>query len=332
MPRNIVIGYGQDGLIDRAKRLAAANREQAEKERKIRRALANARSGNKPVPLSISQIPGSDENSRPRLWINYDESGTPGWLLVPSDNELNAKVRRLPPFRFVQGMPDTEPFIFAPSGGPGGQPYLEGAPGETASQSDAYEVSRKRPASGAITEECLFYLSSSNDGSGDDSAFVSAMNVQFSNLFISWLTIRNTTISRVVREVYAQGVLSATNSSLYYSSTYDDFDAPFFQDAIVNESLTAYGWHHVACVAQTSESSATSSLYFDGQRVLISDPMPANEFWYNYEERDRISIASRAFNIQNGITSHRVAGIRYTERALYTSDTYAPPTSITRLA
>ncbi len=261
--------------------------------------------------------------------------GVPGWLLVPSDNELKAKVRGIPPFSFNQGLfeledlgRDNDPFIIHTSGGPGGQPYLEAASGLAISQAYSTRPLKKRPGVRGITEECFLYLSS-------DAGSASSMYVDLSILYVEWAVNDET---RKVSIGYRADRLGSGDPVVVRRTYVSELDEDTPEEFILNEGLTTYGWHHAACVAIMSELSVTISLYLDGSRVASSDPMPAAVFWESYELEmsglimglSRVRFESSG--IDPGTASHRVAGIRYTERALYTGDTYTPPTSITRLA
>jgi hypothetical protein len=259
------------------------------------------------------------------------------WLLVPSDNDLNAKVKGIPPFSFKQGVfeledesRDNEPFIIHTSGGPGDQPYLEGAPGTVISQAYTTRPLLKKGNIRGITEECFFYLSS-------DPVGYSSMYVDLSILFISWSTYETT---RQVFVRYRADTSEPNDGNAIvvdrsYASELDEFALP---GSVLNTDLTAYGWHHVASVAEISGPSVSISLYLDGSRVARSDPLPVAKFWESYERqmsglvRGLSRVRFEALRLDPGTASHRVAGIRYTERALYTGDSFTPPTSITRLA
>ena len=162
------------------------------------------------------------------------------------------------------------------------------------------------------------------------------MHIAFHCAFVSWSTGTVSNIGRIIREVAISSLITTVEVQRYYYSTPSDFDLPFFDnsDGIMDDVLTSYGRHHAACVVQTSGSSVNISLYLDGNRVLLFAPLPAAEFWQSFTENTGRPISiyyDTAFRGPGG-ESHRVAGIRYTERALYTGDTYTPPTSITRLA
>lgn len=258
------------------------------------------------------------------------------WLLAPSDPELNAKTRGIPPFRFTQDQQNTEPFIFSPGGGPGGQPYIEGAPGSTISAATGQLPVRKKPASRAVTEECFFYISNASDSPGDTDAFSSSVILELTTCFISCQTSRNRNDdgASVVRLVQLEYVETGIEVYRYFVSSFEPEDANAFDipEYEVDNARTAYGWHHAACVVVAPGEAATVSLYLDGQRILESDPLPADRFWERYESSHSVQLSTRGFGKDPNVASHRIAGVRCTERALYTGDTYEVPTSITSLS
>jgi hypothetical protein len=106
-------------------------------------------------------------------------------------------------------------------------------------------------------------------------------------------------------------------------------------------------FHHVAVVQQPGSTPTTRNVsrYYNGQRLAYDQDVDAG-LLAEWDTQDAPNPAARllgiyaeigiAFGEEGGAPTisqpSKAHGFRFTPRALYTGDTYTPPTSITRLA
>jgi hypothetical protein len=301
-----------------------------------------------------------------RTWKKPEPAATPrqtpdgAWLLIPSDAEFNAKVRGIPPFNLVNSFPGGEQIInaeFLPTSGPNESGALFG--GEAVDDPEFTFGARsqvtqdilpipKEPASKSFTVEALIkaYVPPLDASARYMNAFI---DLGIARLYFSrdWYTKQreeevlpgeptseampdqplarvelyclNSLISEAYSRVRPPGALTPEEGGIFISD-----------EALLMPSLEDNIYHHLAVVQMpgNTQSTRNASLYLNGIRLATRTGL--YPFWASY-----IRIAFE-FGQRLGdpvlCSAPLVHGVRYTPRALYTGDTYTPPTSITSLA
>jgi len=272
--------------------------------------------------------------------------GGKSWLLVPSDAEFRAKVRGLPPFAFS----NAEPFLFQfdASGGPAGRgaAYMATAPvfadgDRTCSYAlQATGGTGKEPLSRSLTFEALLRLMPAIAGSPyfQSSIQVAIPGVVGLSIGHLWDQVDETTYTpyRVLNIDYGAASYSATN-----------IEIPGVTADVIASVADPAVWHHVAVVQQPGSSPTTRNVsrYYNGQRVAYSPEVSA-ELLPAWDTPSSPNPAARLLGVYADIgfafddtgsaptisQPSKAHGFRFTPRALYTGNTYTPPTSITSLA
>jgi hypothetical protein len=289
-----------------------------------------------------------------------------GWLLVPSDTEFRVRTRGIRPFSLVQ-LGNTKIGYLADSG-PAGKPALYGTTevnpdgvGEPITYMPGIYTNSvvdfgEEPRGKSFTLEMMAKLPPYASGSRGP---FSTINFSFGAYNLgatrTWsmeetgLGPMDIPITEVVTP-YTRLFFSCGSTDpwlqAYYSNDIEPF--PTFDGYNSLQPLRVPGaatpeWQHLAIVQTpgSTEETRNVSYYWSGQRLaLLSNIDAAREGgWVRFSN---VNLQMRFGNLvpfydmpwQDYVVTNSALGhgFRFTPRALYTGDTYTPPTSITRLA
>jgi hypothetical protein len=349
MTLNVRLEEAPDAILEAVMARILRNRQKMQdNQQQIQRPLLQ------PKPQVRNQ--GADNRTwkKPEPAATAQQAGDGAWLLIPSNADFNAKVRNIPPFALKQlSYDETDDNSIILGTGPAGAFSLV-APFPTAPQvsidcpaeeGDQIANITREPASKSCTIEFMFSLPSlPYDSRGPYSS------IDFGCGPIGYISVGqywtlNDDIPQAALDRYASiDFAYGSYTECFLSNDVNGFIASSSLPTTTERlpDLNSTEWRHAAIV-QTPGSTANArnaSFYFHGRRVAhlanITDES-ALPLWGDPFDPFPINIYFQAtYGTSNGtpLSNQSCAGhgFRYTPRALYTGDTYTPPTSITRLA
>jgi hypothetical protein len=301
----------------------------------------------------------------PRPAANRRGEREPAWLLVPSDAGFQPRVRGIQPFQLYQFY--NYKIGFLSNSGPNGTSALYGSteinPGvdEDITYRQGIFTNENtnfvpEPSGKAFTLEAMFKLPPHVDAPRGP---FSAINFTFGALSMevarTWsmqnvgLDPEDIPITETVTPYTTLLFTCSPTTSTFYRYYSNDIDPFPTYDTGLNlqplrlPNLATTEWQHVAIVQTPGSTEITRnvSYYWGGQRVaLLSDIGAAEE--YTWPQFINVQVQTQFGNLvpdyempwQSYVVTESAIGhgFRFTSRALYTGDTYVPPTSITALA
>jgi hypothetical protein len=287
--------------------------------------------------------------------------GGKGWLLVPSDTEFRAKVRGMPAFQYIQA--GAAIMSVLPTAGPAGTSAMFSLEG---SGSSLFSESPEGPPNGiqilkeargkAFTLEFMYKLAPSVYSEEGPYSFVSTSFGGIAGIGAgqAWSLSDSPPFEAAdpfayLQFGYGQG---STVSIAFISNSVRGFigaGVAGLGRPVTDEyrpEINTTEWQHAAIVQTPGPSPETRnvSLYSNGTRLRFYEGVPPEDLpIYGPEWERRASEVSVVYGYATELgdppsfdppvnESSLAHGVRYTSRALYTGDTYTPPTSITRLA
>jgi hypothetical protein len=298
------------------------------------------------------------------------EDGT-GWLLVPSDNELNAKVRGVPPFAFWRYEKEEPYNYYLPmqvesTNGPNGTPCIISplAPeyiGDPSSESAKYYSGSRlktfrdappEPKGKSFTFELMAKYGAGSGANADYGAFSVYTLYGGASMVVGWDGTIYPGYPPQIVGFFRYGPGGFVNDNYEFQGT------SFISSRVPKTTTLGNGkdyaypvvpqidnpavYHHFAIVQTPGADNTVRNVafYADGVRFHQGFNIP-QPFWTEWG-RPYVSTGALVDDVANEFielrnvegqdNTARLHGIRYTERALYKGDTYTVPTSITRLA
>lgn len=283
--------------------------------------------------------------------------GGKAWILVPSDAEFRVKTRGLASFNFAEV--DSHKTGYASGLGPSGSNALTGT--QEPMQADGgfgrYQCTlqthpiaiRREPPSLAYTIDVMFKLPPSVY---DEKAPLSAIYAGYGNYGNieagqAWTLSGDEDDSAASRYAYLRFNYGFSAFVLYISNDVLGRIAATSADDLSSTripSVNSINWQHAAIVQTPGDTpgSRNVSFYHAGARIGFHEGINGEALpqWGNpdYSSANigfswgNLTYASEGWEseiVNDPALGH---GLRFTPRALYTGDTYTPPTSITALA
>lgn len=318
---NVTVGGG--GLVDQARR----NQEEArwkltERERWERSQRVEA-------TVSGDAVPGGGRAGfrfRPDEPAANRRVSSDGWVLGPSDDTLAAKVRGFQPFVFAST--NGVPFLYSTSEGPEGAPCLKVAqpPGKFVSEISAVPALEylKVPRRGATAEGFVYVPPRTGNQVRRPASEMLMTAGPFGQLSVQvgWHTLED---EHVLFNFSGLG-----GGWLVADVAFGTIDE-------VSPASLSTGWHHWASVLELVGGTWYGHYYWDGTRRRTNAGIDPAELYPSvawdliYGQYGEVGDLPGSWG-SFGAEPCRVHGLRYTERVLYTGDTFTPPTTITALA
>ncbi len=345
-------------IVDAAWARATANRErlrrrldvQAVREEAARNTI-NGRSGG--LGWELQYTTPTPLQYRPDEPVAYpgrrqsQEQPDVFWLLEPFDASFQAITQGISPFTFETGLSGGGGGgpTFLPTSGPAGASACSGGEGigftTVTFTAEPIPISQE-PASKAVTVEAMIkaYVPSPDASAPFMEVFIDFF---FASLFFSrdWYdttggaAMPDQPLARVeLVSLFGEGAVMAYSRDRPSGALLPE-EGGFspLPGAILAPDLEADVYHHLAVVQTPGDTPATRnvSFYLDGIRLATQTGLtPDAGVWPPFA---RISM-SYGNRVDPPVISSSglVHGVRFTPYALYTGDTYTPPTSITSLA
>jgi hypothetical protein len=315
--------------------------------------MANGTYGDTAYNPLIGYTDGLRKNYDNKNWVFYDPRKLePSWLVGPFETGFQSMNQRMLPFALGE-ISDEEAFPIFLAPGPSGGTYSFKSPVATG-QVNQYSLLRcpaqeggpgigigNEPRSRSYTFEGMFKLPPEVY---DARAPYSALSFDFGSIGYfqigRYWTLDNESPQGAFDPFVLMTVGLGDMEFYYISNSTEGFPIQSGAgEATILPDLDSTEWRHVAIV-QTPGDTANArnfSFYYNGERIAellnISDP-EVLPLWQDnvLEVVLQSGLYVGTLDPWNGAQSGAIHGIRYTPRALYTSASFTPPTSITALA